>query len=373
MRLIIGQAGAGKSTYLAGLIMQDKGDFMVLTATHASLDNIRKLCSAAKPAAKPAVPGDAFKTIFSFFRIDWVTGVMLGPKWFPERIYVDELSLVSGKLFARIVDMCLGRSELIVAGDPLQLNAPQEDEEFISFTDLKALKGYAPEVIEHYWLSPFRMMSGADTLWLTKNLRAGTKVMNILHAIFTKDETFPFEFIDEMDIVRLHMEGYTFLAGKYSILQRIYDTVREGGEGLAKPDQRSRPGAEPQTVETDGKFKRLHLLKGDLLIANESTDQVYNGEIVTFDRIEGGRVITSDGRRCGDVMPADICTIHKAQGRSIDKVVVCLDGLFDVAMLYTACTRARSELKFWGTKKQLFECSFVDELIQLKRLLRSHL
>lgn len=354
MRLIIGQAGAGKSTYLAGLIMQDKGDFMVLTATHASLDNIRKLCGT--------VSGDSFKTIFSFFRIDWVTGVMLGPKWFPERIYVDELSLVSAKLFARIVDMCMERSELIVAGDPLQLNAPasrgSEDEEFISFTDLKALKGYAPEVIEHYWLSPFRMMKGADTLWLTKNLRAGTKVMNILHAIFTKDETFPFEFIDEMDIVRLHLEGYTFLAGKYSILQRIYDTVAEKGA---------------LTVETAGKFKRLHLMKGDLLIANESTDQVYNGEIVTFDRIESGVVITSDGRRCGDVMPADICTIHKAQGRSIDKVVVCLDGLFDVAMLYTACTRARSELKFWGTKKQLFECSFVDELIQLKRLLRSHL
>ena len=69
--------------------------------------------------------------------------------------------------------------------------------------------------------------------------------------------------------------------------------------------------------------------------------------------------------------PGFLLTVHKSQGRSIDKVIVCIDEMFDVAMLYTAITRARNEIVFYSKAAMkdridlLINAAHVEEFKQL--------
>lgn len=49
---------------------------------------------------------------------------------------------------------------------------------------------------------------------------------------------------------------------------------------------------------------------------------------------------------CNKILPYNFITCHKAQGRTIPKVLLILDDLFEITMLYTAITRARDDIKF---------------------------
>ena len=46
------------------------------------------------------------------------------------------------------------------------------------------------------------------------------------------------------------------------------------------------------------------------------------------------------------ILPKKFITAHKSQGKSFDKICVILDEMFDISMLYTILTRARSKIYF---------------------------
>ena len=78
------------------------------------------------------------------------------------------------------------------------------------------------------------------------------------------------------------------------------------------------------------------------------------------------------------ITPAYLLSVHKSQGRSIDKVIVCVDGMFDISMLYTAITRTKTKLMFYSKEgqenrvKALINAAFVDEFKQLN-IMTQHL
>ena len=46
------------------------------------------------------------------------------------------------------------------------------------------------------------------------------------------------------------------------------------------------------------------------------------------------------------LIPLNYLTIHKSQGLSLNKVLIVLDDIFEITMLYTAITRAKTMVKF---------------------------
>ena len=71
---IYGKAGSGKSTRLAALIRESK-DYIVLAPTNAAVENIYHIvCEGSTKEIKR----DRFRTLYSFFRIDYENDTVFG-------------------------------------------------------------------------------------------------------------------------------------------------------------------------------------------------------------------------------------------------------------------------------------------------------
>lgn len=389
--IIYGKAGTGKSTYLASLIRKCT-DYVVLTATHASLENIYQITN---------IPDHSkFKTIYSFFRIDYRNNTLLGAKMIPKNIFIDEFSLIDKYLFKKIINDIASKTfevNVVLCGDALQLNAIYQDKQYISFSKMRKINSIvdmnlSPNVLEHFHLSIFGMkvMSSAVKKMLTKNLRSDNIIGDTLTAIYKRDESFDYKFVSEMEVINCLMNNYVFLSSKYEILQHIYDRLAERWNDKLTIEQH---------ISFRVGLKRLYLYPGQSIIltitSEEKHDGVpiyYNGEMVTFTgNVEckslkclnsNNEIIyikqeketdTEKGEYYFPVIPANLTTIHKSQGRSIDSVIVCIDDLFDMSMLYTAVTRCRKNLKFYtkdvNRKKKLFDSAYIDDFKQLNYLM----
>ena len=78
--------------------------------------------------------------------------------------------------------------------------------------------------------------------------------------------------------------------------------------------------------------------------ANTTCDQhVDQSSFIYISRIEDGP------NSYYPILPANMITVHRSQGKGYDNVIICVDNLFDICMLYTAVTRARKEVLFYST------------------------
>jgi len=389
---IYGEAGTGKSHYLANLIIQSyikDEQFIVLTATHKTLENIYQICKKLNPN----IERSNFKTIFSFFRIDYINNIVLGAFYLPSIIYIDEFGLVDKNLFEKcLFSMRLSESlKIILAGDVLQLN-PVNVETNVNFSQLKKhLIEKVPasiqvNVIEHYYNNLFseNYVQKNEKKLLTKNYRSEDKIMKIINNLYKEDiiDNELYKFVCLSDVLKkINNENYVVLASRYKILQLIYDRLYENNK-------------DKYTVVIDQKvsfrlsYKRLYLYKDmELMITTNSVDKktnklnYYNGQIVIFtgeiehnclkclmkdtddtsyvyiEQLENSEHANS--QLYYPVSPTNLISIHKSQGYSIDSVIVCIDEMFDMSLVYTAITRCKNNLLFY-TK----ESNYIDQLIK---------
>ena len=117
-------------------------------------------------------------------------------------------------------------------------------------------------------------------------------------------------------------------------------------------------------------------------------DIFYNTEVLTFVKLidniylqclrEDGTMVIMEkipddyNNKFYPISPANILTIHKSQGKSIDNVILCVDDLFDIAMFYTGVTRAINDIVFYTRTndiKTLFENAYVKEINELNNLI----
>lgn len=449
---IYGKAGTGKSTFLKELIyncIKNKLKFVVLTATHSSLENIYTICCGGcnecmsnectsgecnscssgcsdsecnscnnKCGIDTINLGDeyrsSFKTIYSFFRIDYNNNTLLGAKKIPPNIFIDEFSLIDKYLFKKIISDIRSKikepTNLVLAGDALQLNAIYNGKQYISFNKMRKLNTLintnrnssnnnehlilSPNVLEHIHLSIFgsKFINNGNKKILTKNQRSKNIISDTLTAIYKKDESFPFNFIDESDIInKILNDGFVFLSSKYAIIQHIYDKMSDRWNDKITINQ---------FVSYRLGLKRLYLYPGMELILTNTSDEkcssgepyYFNGEYVTFTgNIENEKLkcinhnkeiiyvkreldsTLSHGEYYYPIIPSNLMTIHKSQGKTLESVIVCIDELFDMSMLYTAVTRCRSNLLFFtrsnDRKKQLFESAYINDFKQLNYVL----
>ena len=387
VRVICGVAGTGKSTLLASLIQNETRPYVVLAATHAAVENIYDICNNDNSTL---LSRDRFKTIYSYFRIDYKNNIVLGPsRPYAQIIFIDEFSLLNKHLFETCLSKARETEMVILCGDPLQLNAIYDDnEEAITF---KALKAYPREVspltIEHHYLSVFGLsiVNGARKKILREIKRAEGSVKTVLKKIFVEqDKTYPYEFVPFNDIVEelLNDTGATVLASKYALLQAIYDNV---GARDSRIDDMIEQGLIVKETSTKGFFKRLYLYRGMEVLITENSDEYYNGQHLYYHSRDEKVVFCTE---CADgsgakikiepvgsiipITPTRLISIHKSQGMTIDDVIVVIDDLFDVSMLYTAITRARKRIRFYTTSatpvETLFKNGYIDIHTELKVL-----
>ena len=411
--VIYGKAGSGKSTILAKRILEAK-DYYVLAPTNAAVENIyRMVCNGTVKEIKR----DRFKTMYSFFRIDYETENVLGAIYYPSVLFVDEFGLMPKQLFKTCLNYAErgGVLKMIISGDMMQLSPIYEHKQYISLSRLRRLNnGWSAlmnnksrcmqadgrveslysSVIEHFQLSSLSLkkLLQSELIPLTVNRRANDITKQTLTAIYNKDTGYAYQFVEFFDMLRLiNDEDYIFIASRYKILQHVYDALYERYlkrvEGLVIIDQ-SKAG-------NKAFYNRLYLTPGMAIIACQTVKNEYiNGQELIFTGNE-----EAQGLKCIDPMtneiiyihkvrdsidssyypisPAFLLSVHKAQGRSIDKVIVCIDEMFDISMLYTAVTRARNNLVFYSCEainervKKLIDVAHVDEFKQLNTIVKN--
>lgn len=398
--VIYGKAGSGKTTRMIELIDKAK-DYMVLAPTNAAVENIYTLaCESLSKQPKR----DRYKTVYSFFRIDYESGTILGAQYYPSTLFIDEFGLMDKNLFKKCVLNAErnGVTNMVICGDVLQLNPIYDGKQFISMNKLKRLNTqYAnivkrvngsvsevlyPSVVEHIHLNIFgmKLIRNAKLTPMTTNKRANDKIKTILSNVYAGNVEFDYKFVEFYDLDKLIVDDdYVFIASKYSILQQVYDLIYENK--LKRMDAI----VIEQSASLKTSYKRLYLIPGMRIITCETVKNSYiNGEELIFTgnvEVQGLKCIqplTNEVvyvRKAKDdfdnefypITPAYLLSVHKSQGRTIEKVIVCIDNMFEISMLYTAITRSKSELVFYSKEVRnervgkLIESAFIPEFKQL--------
>lgn len=350
--VICGGAGTGKTEHISNDIksLLKKSPLVqiaVLAPTHSALANIKRRIGSSSSIT--------FATIFSYFRINWESDHVIGAIKYHQYIYIDEFGLIRKELFASILDKISGACKfqqrdihVIISGDIAQLSPIYLEDRSIKFSELKTYYESVPaHIVEHDYNSIFSLpeIRAANKIKLTHNYRSNANIYQLIYKLFYERDCSVIKTITTMKAFSLLDEGYTFLSSRYDDQFAIYNlwTVQM---------QKREPEAFLATVSSP--FKQLLFYKGAKFLVAETNASHNNGDVITFSRTnkddyffidEEENEFTLENTK---IVPLQMLTVHKAQGLSLEKVIVCLDELFDPCMLYTACTRAVSSLLFYS-------------------------
>jgi hypothetical protein len=338
--LIYGKAGCGKTTYLANIIKKENASFVVLAYTHSAVENIYQRVQT--------VNHNLFHTFHSFFRIDFEKNVFAGATSIPDVIFIDEFSLITKELFKKILAN-LERNpnvKVYISGDPLQLNGIQDDNT-ITFKKLKKYYNnfglIHPDILHHIYGSIFfnKVFDKAVRINLVTNYRANTKMNILLNDILNNK---PPSIVCKQTVEnKLRYEGYVLLAGTYKTLNMFNFPINSDAV---------------EFKQKSNLFDMLYLsVDSKVIMIKTEKNRFYNGEELTVISTSPLVLTNSDNQELiftdeSDLpfTPQNLQTVHRAQGKTIPKIIVCLDDLFGVSMLYTAITRASEECLFYSIK-----------------------
>ena len=397
-KFILGEAGTAKTTTIIDMI-DEMNDYVCLALTHSAVKNmINKFTSkySSKGDSKDVpknIPKDAnlksysdahFKTIHSFFRLKFDDN---GNEIYqlnqildiPSYIFIDEVSLISLDIINIIYQTILKNIPpdrvitLIMVGDILQLNPISKHISLINYHNLFDVPNIcigfqesmliASHLSNNVFATDYYKQS--SKMILTKNYRSNSRVLNILNEVLTDFKQIRKYTIKNVEINKYINKGYIVLASKYDHLKLIYQNT----------DIVSRS----HCIKTD--IGKLKFNDGDelLLTKNLNKDFVNGDKIRVYLKDDTLTFTDSDPNETGEpniymslynenerypLLPTNFITIHKAQGLSLDKVIIVLDDMFEITMLYTAITRAVSDVKFVvlnkldGKKMRLYNRSF---------------
>jgi hypothetical protein len=376
--IIFGMAGTGKTFRLAQLI-RESTNFVALAPTHSALNTLRKFL--------PNIPLTKFRTLCSYFRIDYARDKIAGPTTYFNTIFVDEFSLINKSLFHRCLLHIRKPTHIVLCGDVMQLAAIHLATESITFQEIKSWHNVTkqeliyPDVLEHLHLSIFSIPAVREGKLeqLTETHRFNDQVLKIVRDIYFAEEfsTESVNFLSFTDVLdHIANKSYTMIAARYDILQKFYDQTSPKNAIEIKNKKQG-----------TNNFSRLYLTEGCSLIVSQTIlDHVYNGEELVFRNLENetllctrvdgsvvriNRIEDGPDKGCYPVMPSNFLTVHKSQGRSIPNVIACIDDLFGISMLYTQITRAMNNLFFYTVQedknKALLKVAHVKEFQQLKQ------
>lgn len=380
--IITGNAGTGKSYTLAkyiNLALKKNKSFVVLAYTHSAVNNIRQTYNNLYETDIR----DKFMTIHKYFKINIDKNIIQHNTFSHlDYMFIDEYSLISIDLFTLIFDAIkVNVDKLILCGDYKQLHSV-DTKEYIKYDDLyKYLTllnnkyNITPDIIKVFQhfdnsiLSLSQVIKNKDDLIiLTEQKRSEDKIMMLVNDVIFKGNDIPKNLhVNKSSIANLILNNnFVFIASRYNILQDIHNLICNYiNDETTIINQ--------QITGYKSGLKKLKLYKGQEINITTNTEHFINGETYTFieyndindyillysdetkeykylykiedeDKISDDYVIKN---KYFPIMPTYLTTFHKAQGKTYENVIICVDNLFDFTMLYTGITRAKKEVLFY--------------------------
>lgn len=375
VKFILGEAGTAKTTYLIKIIEELRTkNIACLAFTHSAVNNIKTKCINQKNITRSASNRRliCFKTIHSFLGIvPNANGYIRNKKCCSfdyDVLIVDEFTLIPLDIFNMLLSEYVNVvDKIVVAGDLLQLPPPDsyefvneelfKDEKFKVDTDILT----AIKIAKHLSQTAFNSdwFKNSDKMILQKNFRNGSTVKNILDEIlkieviedfeklisFSKSKTSgkPFSKINS-----LINDGYVVIGSKYYLLKKIMKNWKvKTNDGILTPIGLIDSNQSLYLTENiDSNFSNGDIVKVVGVYDEDAEASRANGSYIEIMKENIKIKIKPNSENVYPLMPLNFITIHKAQGKTYDKIIVILDDMFELSMLYTAITRAKEDVKF---------------------------
>lgn len=345
---INGIAGTSKTTTLAKIIssLPQESEFVAVAFTHSAVQNLKRLVENKDKKH--------FKTIHSFFRIDFKTDSFLGSTRKVEYVFIDEFSMIDKELFSKILRDCRSNDvkRVFIAGDFLQLPKVGSIKNSIDTDTLQILEGFKInslflKVVKTFNSSPLLLVDNVfEKTQQFRNLN--NNYLNWIVSGKFSEHLDEISFISSNEVEELISKGWTLIASKYKILERF----------------------------------RTDFKPGDLVYGTETTEDIVNGIVYEILSITEGEILAKTDDKLVSfhkpwpIYPLNLFTFHKSQGLTFENVIICVDDLFEFQMFYTGVTRSSNNIKFFTSKtanearEYLKENSGEAEIQLLKRMFR---
>lgn len=342
VKFVLGKAGTGKTTSVLNSLMNiqipQESSVLCIAYTHSAVENLR------------VKSGGKFKymTIHKYLKLPINKIIYRKLKEYQrfDYIVIDEVSLIP----LNIIDVLFNLSDyfketkFIFLGDLLQLpcinkekktlnvNVNKQNPAFknihldLSFSECLKIVLYLNDTI---YFNEYFMKN--DKMILTYNYRNDEHVQEIIKELCpldgeVNDENVNKHLISITDLWKYR--DYVKLASRYKFLKTLYSV-----SNIKKDDEK--------VVEC--KIGEIFIKSGDVLVANENIEDMdlVNGEEYVIKDVNDELLMFNIKK----FLPLNYLTVHKSQGKTLDKIIVCIDDMFEISMFYTALTRARSDIK----------------------------
>lgn len=373
---IYGMSGCGKTYY----IINKLSSFTAIAFTHSAVNNMKSMYLKMGKVLNENI---VFSTIHKFLRIaiepDGTSRIIRHFNFIsPKTVIIDEFSLIPLDIIEYLFE--LGKNENVhyyFIGDFIQL-PPISKIKFpinlslvnCKFSSKIMTLSEALLISNHLSNTVFTHQSfdESEHIILTHNYRSNDNVMNILNKALNCE----FDIINDEELKNLVLNDYVVISSTYQNLKKCYEKCY-GNELI---DMKFKKSDDCKVVNTKIGKTIIKLNQTVLLIENINNDFVNGDEVVITGIVDNKTIfiksvnnpsasslISSD-----KILPINFISCHKSQGRSIDKIIVILNDLFEITMLYTAITRAKTDVKFYSFDNVLPSKTEIDAFIKLKEI-----
>lgn len=403
--IITGNAGTGKSYLLSKYInnvINKNNSFVVLAFTHTAVNNIKNICLNNIDDKNKKILDNKFMTIHKYFHINIETNKIAYYKFDKlDIMFIDEYSFISIDLFKLILPIIFNTvKKVVLCGDYKQIktvdynNNISYDILFKYVNNINFFNKYSIYPIRHYENSILSLKDIQNNLLnciiLKENHRSNNNILNIVNEICfnnINDENITFtqhsenikKLIDKYIINKdnaiklIANNNYCFIASKYKYLKNInhlvnkYQCIKDSYNIINGSEEIKNYTIHNIITPDINIIDVLKIRQNELIKITENTNEFINGEeyifkeynkdnkyVLLMDKNEKYYYLSPISKTIDNInicyypiLPSYLSTFHKAQGLSIDNVIICLDSLFDFTLLYTGITRARNNIKFF--------------------------
>lgn len=341
VKFVLGKAGTGKTTTILNSLKGIKGKILCIAYTHSAVENLRsksdnkfKYMTIHKYLKLP-INKIIYRKLKEYERFDYIV--------------IDEVSLIPLNIIDILFNLTnyFKETKFIFIGDLLQLPCINKDKKMLNIKQkyIKKYPGFKNVICsldnclklvlylnDTIYFNEYFMNN--DKMILTYNYRNNEYVQSIINEliyVFYNEElkeNIKKYMININELGQEQFKDYVKLASRYKYLKTLYSVsnIMKDGEKCV-----------------NCKIGEIFIKNGDILVANENIEDMdlVNGEEYIIENVDDELLMFNIKK----FLPYNYLTIHKSQGKTLDKIVVCIDDLFEISMFYTALTRAKTDIK----------------------------
>ena len=346
VKFVLGKAGTGKTTSILKSLMELNNSVLCLAYTHSAVENLKNKSNSKLKGTESKKKQWVFMTIHKYLKlpINKIIYRKIANYEIYDYIVIDEISLIPLDIINILFNLSnyFINTKFIFIGDLLQLPSIRKEKTGKKLSFLKNDKFDKPLNIslnesikilsylnDTVYFNDY--YNNSDKLILTYNYRNDIYVQGIINEVMTDSKNILKYIITAQDLNtgQSPYNDYIKLASRYKYLKTLYTLSNNYNKNY-------------KIVKS--KIGDIYIKNGDLLVANENIEdmELVNGEIYKINNVDDEILMFNIGK----FLPYNYLTIHKSQGKTLNKIIICINDLFEISMFYTALTRAQTDIKF---------------------------